>query len=45
VVVVGVRVGGMIGVSVGIGVEVAAELLPPQALKATIITMKRRMDL
>jgi hypothetical protein len=45
VVAVGVSVGGMMGVSVGIGVEVAEELFPPQALKAYTTTMKRMMNL
>jgi hypothetical protein len=42
---VAVKVGGTIGVSVGAGVEVAADLFPPQALRTTAVTTKRMMSL
>jgi hypothetical protein len=42
---VAVNVGGTIGVSVGMGVEVAAGSPPPQAFKATAITAQRMMNL
>ena len=42
---VAVNVGGTSGVSVGIGVGVAAGWPPPQALKTTVITTKRIMNL
>ena len=42
---VAVNVGGTIGVSVGTGVDVAAGVPPPQALKTIAIRTKRMMNL